>query len=52
MNEPLASPTETAVKLAKELATKELYILALQAQARGESLEDFIKTIEAVMNKS
>lgn len=48
----MASPTETAVKLAKELAVKDIYILALQAQARGESLEDFIKTVEAVISQA
>lgn len=43
---------ETAVSLAKDIQIRDIYILALEAETNGETLADFIKKLELMMNKS
>lgn len=44
------TPTEIAVEYAKADLKKEIYIMALEAEKAGKSLQDFIKELEALAN--
>ncbi|MBR3552921.1 MAG: hypothetical protein IKN72_05990 [Clostridia bacterium] len=48
----MPNAVETAVELAKEVQIRDLYIMALEAEANGETLADFIKKLELMMNKA
>lgn len=44
------TPTEIAVKYAKDALRKEIYIKALEAKKAGKTFEEFIAELEALAN--